>query len=242
MKLEDIRKLHQKKYRQLHQKFLIEGEHLILELERAGADNPVLVRNTILYVTEQHKDWPAPFEKKVISNKQMSQLSDTKSPQGMIAVVNMADLSPASAPELKSVYLHEIQDPGNLGTIIRTLGWFGGFRLLLSPNSVDPYNPKVVRSSMGAIFHVPMEFDVDLMSLPHRFRNIATLDMHGEHMSHSSFRGCDCYVFGNEARGVPRAALETIDPHTFTINGCGAIESLNLATAVNMAAYEINRL
>ncbi|KZZ12617.1 hypothetical protein A3746_25335 [Oleibacter sp. HI0075] len=61
-------------------------------------------------------------------------------------------------------------------------------------------------------------------------------------MSHSSFRGCDCYVFGNEARGVPREALETIDPHTFTINGCGAIESLNLATAVNMAAYEINRL
>jgi TrmH family RNA methyltransferase len=242
MKLEDIRKLHQKKYRQLHQKFLVEGEHLILELERAGADNPVLVRNTILYVTEQHKDWPAPFEKKVIGNKQMSQLSDTKSPQGMIAVVNMADLSPASAPELKSVYLHEIQDPGNLGTIIRTLGWFGGFRLLLSPNSVDPYNPKVVRSSMGAIFHVPMELDVDLMSLPHRFRNIATLDMHGEHMSHSSFRGCDCYVFGNEARGVPREALETIDPHTFTINGCGAIESLNLATAVNMAAYEINRL
>ena len=242
MKLEDIRKLHQKKYRQLHQKFLVEGEHLILELERAGADNPVLVRNTILYVTEQHKDWPAPFEMKVISNKQMSQLSDTKSPQGIVAVVNMADLSPASAPELKSVYLHEIQDPGNLGTIIRTLGWFGGFRLLLSPNSVDPYNPKVVRSSMGAIFHVPMEFDVDLMSLPHRFRNIATLDMHGEHMSHSSFRGCDCYVFGNEARGVPREALETIDPHTFTINGCGAIESLNLATAVNMAAYEINRL
>lgn len=242
MKLEDIRKLHQKKYRQLHQKFLVEGEHLILELERAGADNPVLVRNTILYVTEQHKDWPAPFEKKVISNKQMSQLSDTKSPQGMVAVVNMADLSPTSAPELKSVYLHEIQDPGNLGTIIRTLGWFGGFRLLLSPNSVDPYNPKVVRSSMGAIFHVPMELDVDLMSLPNRFRNIATLDMHGEHMSHSSFRGCDCYVFGNEARGVPREALKTIDPHTFTINGCGAIESLNLATAVNMAAYEINRL
>ncbi|MEC7546802.1 MAG: RNA methyltransferase [Pseudomonadota bacterium] len=243
MKLDDIRKLHQKKYRQLHQKYLVEGEHLILELERATKLNPALT-DTELYVTEQHKDWSTPFRKHVVSQKVMAQLSDTKTPQGLLAVTPIQTAVDASdqISDLKAIYLHEIQDPGNLGTIIRTLGWFGGFRLLLSPNSVDPFNPKVVRSSMGAIFHVPMELDVDLMSLPHRFRNIATLDMQGEHMSHASFRSCDCYVFGNEARGVPRAALETIDPHTFTIAGCGAIESLNLATAVNMAAYEINRL
>ncbi|TNC88303.1 MAG: rRNA methyltransferase [Thalassolituus sp.] len=241
MKLDDIRKLHQKKYRQQHQKFLVEGEHLVLELERACTANPALLKNTELFVTEQHKDWPAPFRRHLVSNKAMTQMSDTKSPQGVIALVNMTDLSPVADASQKAVYLHEIQDPGNLGTIIRTLGWFGGFRLLLSPGSVDPFNPKVVRSSMGAIFHLPIELDVDLMSLPHRFRNIATLDMQGEHMSHTSFRACECYIFGNEARGVPHDALEAIDPHTFTIPGCGAIESLNLATAVNMAAYEINR-
>lgn len=243
MKLDDIRKLHQKKYRTLHQKYLVEGEHLVLELERACATQSAL-KESELYVTEQHQDWPTPFRKHLISNKAMAQISDTKTPQGLIAVVPMLQIqaTPDAAQNQKAIYLHEIQDPGNLGTIIRTLGWFGGFRLLLSPNSVDPFNPKVVRSSMGAIFHVPIELDVDLMSLPHRFRNIATLDMAGEQMSHPSFRGCDCYVFGNEARGVPREALEAIDPHTFTINGCGAIESLNLATAVNMAAYEVNRL
>lgn len=243
MKLDDVRKLHQKKYRQLHQKYLVEGEHLILELERAAKCNSSLT-DTELFVTEHHKDWSTSFRKTVVSQKVMAQLSDTKTPQGLIAVASMqASLDVADqVNDVKTIYLHEIQDPGNLGTIIRTLGWFGDFRLLLSPNSVDPFNPKVVRSSMGAIFHVPIEQDVDLMSLPHRFRNIATLDMRGEKMSHASFTSCDCYVFGNEARGIPREALETIDPHTFTIAGCDAIESLNLATAVNMATYEINRL
>ena len=240
MKFDDARKLQQKKFRTQSGHFLVEGEHLILELQKAAETYPEFSHST-LFVTERQSDIKTSFPTRIINERQMKQISGTQSPQGIIAAVPFPEKRPAQPGE-QAIYLHEVQDPGNLGTIIRTLGWFGGFRLLLSPNSVDPYNPKVVRSSMGAIFHVPMEFDVDLMSLPHRFRNIATLDMHGEHMSHSSFRGCDCYVFGNEARGVPRAALETIDPHTFTINGCGAIESLNLATAVNMAAYEINRL
>jgi len=243
MKLDDIRKLHQKKYRTLHQKYLVEGEHLVLELERACTSAPFL-RDAELYVTEEHKDWPAPFKKHVITDRQMAQISDTKTPQGLIAVVPMHQVEPEPKNDIteRAVYLHEIQDPGNLGTIIRTLGWFGGFRLLLSPNSVDPFNPKVVRASMGAVFHVPVELDVDIFSLPHRYNNLATLDMNGEHMSHPSFASCDCYIFGNEARGVPHEALDELDPHRFTIAGCGAIESLNLATAVNMAAYEINRL
>jgi TrmH family RNA methyltransferase len=243
MKLDDIRKLHQKKYRTLHQKFLVEGEHLVLELERACEKNPAL-KASELYVTEEYQDWPAPFKKHLISAKQMAQISDTKSPQGVIAVVPMikADAASIEDDHLRAVYLHEVQDPGNLGTIIRTLGWFGGFRLLLSANSVDPFNPKVVRSSMGAIFHLPIELDVDVMSLPQRYPNIASLDMNGEHLSHDSFRRCDCYIFGNEARGIPHDALEEVSPHPFTIQGCGAIESLNLASAVNMCAYEINRL
>ena len=65
----------------------------------------------------------------------------------------------------RAIYLHEIQDPGNLGTILRTLAWFGNFRCLLSPDSVDVHNGKVVRASMGAIFHVPVEIDVPLDAL-----------------------------------------------------------------------------
>ena len=76
----------------------------------------------------------------------------------------------APQPGERAVYLHEIQDPGNLGTILRTLAWFGNFRCLLSPDSVDVHNGKVVRASMGAIFHVPVEIDVPLEALPAALR------------------------------------------------------------------------
>jgi TrmH family RNA methyltransferase len=137
--------------------------------------------------------------------------------------------------------LHEVQDPGNLGTILRSLAWFGGFRCLLSPDSVDPYNAKVVRASMGAIFHVPIEADIPLESLRDRFARIACLDMQGERLTSGDFRRCDCYVFGNEARGLPPAALAALGAQSFTIPGSGAIESLNLASVVGMSLYELNR-
>ena len=137
--------------------------------------------------------------------------------------------------------LFRSQDPGNLGTILRTLAWFGGLRCLLSPGSVDPYNPKVVRSSMGAIFHAPLELYVELDSLGKRFPRIACLDMQGEPVQSAAFKAFDCYLFGNEARGVPREQLNALGARPFTISGCGAIESLNLATTVNMCAYELNR-
>ena len=151
--------------------------------------------------------------------------------------------APVSAPVAgeRAIYLHEIQDPGNLGTILRTLAWFGNFRCLLSPGSVDPYNPKVVRSSMGAIFHAPMELDVALDSLRTRFARIACLDMQGEPVQSTAFTTFECYLFGNEARGVPRDQLNALDARPFTIPGCGAIESLNLAATVNMCAYELSR-
>jgi TrmH family RNA methyltransferase len=149
--------------------------------------------------------------------------------------------TPAPREGERAIYLHEAQDPGNVGTILRTLAWFGGFRCLLGPGSVDPCNPKVVRASMGAIFHVPVEADVTLESLPGRFGRIACLDMDGEPLPSSRFQAHDCYLFGNEARGVPREALAGLNADPFTVPGCGAIESLNLASAVNICIYELKR-
>lgn len=240
MKLDDIKKLQQKKYREEFGHFLVEGEHLVLELQNAAQQIPSL-KNSELFVTEQHQHWQSEFKTHVITEKQMAQISDTKSPQGILAVVPFLPASTNAAKTERAVYLHEVQDPGNLGTILRTLAWFGNFRLLLSPNSVDPYNPKVVRSSMGAIFHVAMELDVPLDSLKNRFNKIACLDMQGKALSDTSFKEFDCYVFGNEARGVPRENLTALNAQAFTIQGCGAIESLNLASAVNMCVYELMR-
>ena len=243
MKLDDIKKLHQKKYRAEFGHFLVEGEHLALELQKAALQNPQLQRAE-LYVTAAYEHWQSPFRTHLISDRQMAQIADTKTPQGIIAVVPLPSTEQAvaaSAASERAFYLHEIQDPGNLGTILRTLAWFGRFRCLLSPGSVDPYNPKVVRASMGAIFHTPLELDVELDGLPQRFPRIACLDMQGEPVQAAGFKAFDCYLFGNEARGVPREQLTALNAQPFTIAGSGAIESLNLAATVNMCAYELSR-
>ena len=239
MKFDDLKKLHQKRYRQELGYFLVEGEHPVLELQKAAARDPAL-QGCELYVTKEHAHWRGPFVTHVINGIQMAQISDTRTPQGIIALVPMW---PAPAPRAGEhvIYLHEIQDPGNLGTILRTLAWFGNFRCLLGPGSVDPYNSKVVRASMGAIFHVPLELDVELQSLRARFASIACLDMSGEPLQSAAFKSFDCYLFGNEARGLPHEQLAALDVKPFTIAGGGNIESLNLAAAVNMCVYELNR-
>lgn len=252
MKLDDVKKLHQKKYRSQFGYYIVEGEHLILELVKASK---VLteIQSSQLYVTEEYQEWAnglnSGFKILTVSKKQMAQLSDTKTPQGILAAVPLPSKALASNGESaaavgkkaeRCIYLHEVQDPGNLGTILRTLAWFGNFRLLLSPNSVDPFNSKVVRSSMGAIFHVPMELDVTLADLGTRFDKFAYLDMNGTAVNSPEFSEFDCYLFGNEARGVPREALTGFNAVAFTIPGCGSIESLNLASAVNMSAYQLS--
>lgn len=239
MKLDDLRKLHQRKFREELGHFLVEGEHLVLELDKASRRNAAL-RLARLYVTEDRADWQSPFETQVVSTRQMARLSETRQPQGIVAVVPSLPAAEPSPGE-RAIYLHEIRDPGNLGTILRTLAWFGGFRCLLGPGSVDPYNGKAVRASAGAIFHVPFETGVAPGALPGRYARIACLDLRGEPLRSGRFRDCDCYLFGNEARGLPAGTIEALGAEAFTIPGCGAIESLNLAAVVNMCVYELNR-
>ncbi|MBC3766166.1 TrmH family RNA methyltransferase [Neptunicella marina] len=245
MNIDDVKKLQHKKYRTQFGHYLVEGEHLVLELVKAAKSQPAL-KGISLYVTDDYvplaESFDCGFELTVLNKKQMSHISDTKTPQGIIACVPLPDLNVNQASvkqNQRCIYLHEVQDPGNLGTILRTLAWFGGFRLLLSPNSVDPFNPKVVRSSMGAIFHVPLELDVELEQLQQRFKQFAYLDMQGDMVNSPSFAGYDCYLFGNEARGVPSESLTAFNAQPYTIAGSGVIDSLNLASAVNICVYQL---
>ena len=140
-----------------------------------------------LYLTDQYSDWISDFKIHHITPKQMSSISATKSPQGILALVPIDAIQPpahSSTMEAEvAIYLHEIQDPGNLGTILRTLAWFGGYRCLLSPGSVDPFNPKVIRASMGAIFHVPIELDVPIESLALHPAYLGTLYLSNDPLS-----------------------------------------------------------
>lgn len=239
MKLEDVRKLHQKKYREEFGCFLLEGEHLVQELQKA-ARHDVRLGASEVFLTHEQAPWTGQLKAQVISSRQMQQISETRSPQGIAAVVPLLAARPPRSGE-RAVYLHEVQDPGNLGTILRTLAWFGGFRCLLSPDSVDVHNGKVVRASMGAIFHVPVEIDVPLSALPARFKRLACLDLRGELITTPEFRDFDCYLYGNEARGLPREALAGLQVRPFTIAGGGQMESLNVAAAVNICQYELSR-
>jgi RNA methyltransferase, TrmH family len=239
VKFDDIKKLQQKKFREELGHFLLEGEHLVQELQKAAVHDARL-RHSEIYLTRDYLHWSSSLPVHVIKSKEMAQISETRSPQGIAALVPMFTAA-APGPKERAVYLHEIQDPGNLGTILRTLAWFGNFRCLLSPDSVDVYNGKVVRASMGAIFHVPVEIDVPLASLAARFGRVACLDLKGESVSSTSFRNFDCYLFGNEARGLPTNALTELTAKPFTIAGTGAIESLNVAASVNICLYELNR-
>lgn len=239
MRVEDLRKLHQRKFREQFGRFLLEGEHLVQELQKAAVHDPRL-RGSEVYLTREYAHWRSELPVRVVNSRQMAQLSETRSPQGIAAVVPLLT-APAQQPGERAVYLHEVQDPGNLGTILRSLAWFGRFRCLLSPNSVDVYNGKSVRASMGAILHVPVELDVPLQSLPGRFDRIASLDLQGKPISAPEFRDFDCYVYGNEARGLPREALNGIQATPFTIAGTGVIDSLNVAATVNICQYELTR-
>jgi TrmH family RNA methyltransferase len=239
MKFEDIKKLHQKKFREELGHFVVEGEHLVQELEKAAARDARL-RGSEIYVTRDFAHWSSTLPMHIVQSKQMAQISETRSPQGIAAVVPLLTAPAARAGE-RAIYLHEIQDPGNFGTILRALAWFGNFRCLTSPDSVDLHNGKVVRASMGAIFHVPVEVDVPLDALPGRFARIAALDLGGEPVASRAFREFDCYVFGNEARGLPRERMSALGARAFTIPGTGAIESLNVAASVNISLYELHR-
>ena len=260
MKLSDVKKLHQKKFRTQFGFYLVEGEHLVLELINVAQHDSSTLGDITLYVTADYEAWlkekldssVSNMKVETVSSQQMQQLSDTKSPQGIIARVplpnsalyserSQTSISANKSSAEKYIYLYEVQDPGNLGTILRTLAWFGDFTLLLSPNSVDPYNSKVVRSSMGAIFHVNMELNVALESLGERFERFAFLDMNGDNITSDTFGDYQCYLFGNEARGVPVDALSQLNAKAYTIMGSGKIDSLNLASAVNICAYELTR-
>jgi TrmH family RNA methyltransferase len=245
MKFEELKSLHDRKQREALGFYLAEGEHLVLELGKALSRRPALAAARILVSHEYLANGlPAGFPTQLpidtLSSRQISQLSDTRSPQGVIAVVPILE-APTPVANERAIYLHRIQDPGNLGTILRTLAWFGGFRCLLSPDSVDPYNPKVVRASMGAIFSVPCEVDLPLAAVGARYPRTALLDARGRSITCEAFKEFDCYMFGSESEGASAEMSQLADTAVFSVPGQPRVESLNLAAAVNMSTYELFR-
>ena len=143
-KIKEIKKLNQKKYRDKQQLFLVESRHLVLEAYKTG-----YLKTLIL---EQDEIFPLNIETMYVTNDIIHYLGETENPQTIMGVCEK--VKEAETPGNKILILDNIQDPGNLGTIIRCAFAFGVDTIILGDGCVDLYNPKVVRSSQGMIFHM----------------------------------------------------------------------------------------
>ncbi len=255
-----IKRLHQlleRKGREAQGRFLIEGAHLVEEALKSGAE--VL---TILYDSERDMDAACrralenhPQNAQVIaaSSAVLAKLSETKSPQGIVAEVKkyQADWNEwlkaraTASEDLLLLLLDEIQDPGNLGTILRTAEAAGVDGVVLGKGSVDLYNGKVMRSTMGALFRLPV-FTRSLPDVADEWKamggSLLVSTLHEKSMAYDrvDYVPKTAIVIGNEGRGVSAAMIERAD-QLVHIPIYGQAESLNAAVAAGVFVYEAQR-
>jgi TrmH family RNA methyltransferase len=226
--------------------FLAEGRQAVRE---ALAD-PASVRE--LFVTEAAEAASAdllagaPMPVRRVTEKAAASLSETVTPQGLVAVCALRDVPAevvAGAPPRLAVALAELNDPGNAGTVLRTADACGAGAVVFGAGSADPYGGKVVRASAGSLFHVDVVRGAPLEPLVATLRAAGTtvlaadgggqaaLDELGEELA-----GPVLWLFGNEARGVPAELAELADARV-RIPMRGRAESLNLAAAAAICLY-----
>ena len=229
--IKELDKLKQKKYRDLEQKFLIEGEHLVEEAEKSG----VLEKIILLENSEYHSN----LEKIYVSKSVMKKLSSLDTPPNIIGVCKML-----SRKELgkKVLLLDDIQDPGNLGTIIRSSVAFNVDSIVMSLNTVDLYNPKVIRSTQGMIFKINLIKD-DLGQVIKKLKSknipIYTTNVNGGE-NIKNINSTDSYglIMGNEGNGV-KDEISTLADRKIYIPMNSKVESLNVSVAASILLYEI---
>jgi TrmH family RNA methyltransferase len=181
-----------------------------------------------------------------ISDDVSRAMSDTVTPQGLIAVctIPQRDFPAVSESTVsKFIYLSEIQDPGNAGTIIRSADAFGFDAVLISPNSVDIYSPKVVRSTVGSLWHIPVFQGVTLKEIINWDCQFIALDAAAElPLSKVRAERSVVAIFGNEARGLNTSQDVSDSKNTITsvrIPMQGNAESLNLSAAASIVMYQL---
>lgn len=190
----------------------------------------------------------AGLEVEFVTEDVLAAMADTVSPQGLLAVARQTPTALkvvfAGSPRLLTI-CHEVRDPGNLGTIIRASDAAGADAVILTGRTVDPYNPKVVRSTTGSIFHLPIAVGAGLADVAERARaagiTLLAADVKGDDLVQARAEGVLAgptgWIFGNEARGLEPEELALAD-RVLRLPIFGRAESLNLATAASVCLYE----
>jgi TrmH family RNA methyltransferase len=241
-----IKSLAFKKYRRIHKLFFIEGERLVSEAVQAK----III--TQVYVTDQFIAKPQhdPLmdliaEQAIITNsiseKEMAGICDTVSPSGILALCKPPDSLKINIYNSENwLYLDEIQDPNNLGTLLRSADWFGIKNVALSKNCIDIYNPKVLRGGMGAHFRLSIHENILLNTFKESQHNIVGAFQKGDSIYDVDIKKVTPWilVIGNEAHGINKNNIDHINL-TVTIPKFGSGESLNAAVAGSILLYHL---
>jgi len=229
----------QKKHRGIENKFLVEGTKSVVEGVNSDYECEMLFI-THNFAEENETIIPNLRKSKnkivTLKQKELEKLSDTKTPQGIAAVFNKPKLefsTQAFSSENIIVMLDNISDPGNLGTIIRNCDWFGIKNILLSENIVDYTNPKVIRSSMGSVFHINIFENISsdhLRELKSTGYEILCADIEGENIFSYKSSKKKILILSSESHG-PSKEIEKITDKKISIPRIGNAESLNVASA-----------
>lgn len=218
---------------------LIEGERLVFDALSSG------VKAGSVFVSENRPDLgrrlsEAGIAFETVSDNVMTSLSDTESPQGLIASVKTPDTSaPAVFPSGLIVALDRVQDPGNLGTVIRTADAFGAAGLILSEGCADPWSPKAVRSAMGSVYHIPVwqgELSNELNRLKEQGFFIVCGHLKGKEAL-PELPEKRVIIIGNEANGVSDEVAGKA--YLYRLPMKGRAESLNAAVAAAILIYKL---
>ncbi len=240
-----IKSLHQKPHREQNGLFVAEGEKLAQELMSSDFVPELLVykespTRDVIEVVEHYAMEGVPIYS--APKHQFDQLCDTKSPQNILAVVNVKPHEPDFTKNF--IVLDGINDPGNLGTIIRTANWFGFDQIFLGKDCADEFNPKTVRATMGAIFKSKI---IQYNDMPEYLTaNFPKHKIYGAALDATKkitdFKPKTKFgiVFGSESHGISKEMSEIITD-TFLIEGKGSAESLNVAVAAGISMYHFTK-
>jgi TrmH family RNA methyltransferase len=245
-------KLKKRALRDTRREFLVEGAQAVQEGIRVGTLSRSPFRE--LFVGPDSAMHPAVVEARQagipvteVSDGVIRALTSTVTPQGLVGVSAMVDSRLEELPEEMSlaVVLYAVRDPGNAGTILRSADAAGADAVVFSEASVDVYNPKVVRSSAGSVFHLPVVRDAGIAetveALKGRGMGVYAAAAAGEATVYDlDLRRPSAFVFGNEAWGLPEDVAALADA-TVRVPIPGAAESLNLATAAGVFLFEAVR-
>lgn len=231
LQIKFIKSLHLKKNRVLNQLFIIEGDKNIDELihQKDFKIHSIYAVNFSKLPQNTKK-----LNIEAISEKQMEQITCLASPSNILALVHYPVYSKMNQMDWLQLYLDDIKDPGNLGTIIRTAHWYGIEQIFLSPGCVDVFNPKTIQSSMGSIFYVKTKIQpFEEVISESKYQDIYGALFDGVSHRNVNFKSKSLLVIGSESHGISKEVQTKIQTKV-TIPRFSNTESLNAAIATSI--------